>query len=296
MLQALILSVVLPIVLATLLVTIGHRLWRADVPVAGGRWSVVLAPSLGALAAIYAVKSLPGLPPADASQWAIWASVVAAIGTLVLDGTRAPAAAHLALRAAVALGAPFHILYPLVHDTWSTGVTAAWVGVSAAAIFATWTVIDAQAERVLGPKVPLVLLLWGTAGAVALAASGTMLLGQETGGATATLGVIMVLGLLRPTLDPARLLAGPVSTLVLGLLLAGIHYAEVGWGTAALVTVVPFTVLAAHRAPFAQPGLRGLVMQGALTFAVALAGISVAAVQGAPAPTEDAEDDNSYGY
>ncbi|MEL6186325.1 MAG: hypothetical protein AAFU79_17000 [Myxococcota bacterium] len=296
MVQALILSVVLPIVVATALVSIGHQLWRPGSPVAGGRWSVALAPSLGALAAIWAVKSLPGLPPSDYSQWAVWMSLLAAVGVLVLDRTGAPPAAHLGFRGLISLLVPFLVLSPLVNGSWGLGTTLAWVLGAGGAIFLAWTVIDAQREAVKGPKIPLALTIWGTAGAIALAASGTMLLGQETGGATATLGVITVLGLLRPELDPARLLAGPISVVVLGLVLAGVHYAEVSTLTAALVAFVPLTLLAARRNPFAQSGLQGLVMQGALTFAVAAAAISVAAVQGAPEAADDAEDSNSYGY
>lgn len=286
MISALILSVVAPLIVATALVTLGHQLWRRDGSAKGGRWSRTIVPVLGAFLALWAVKSLPSLPPADASQWTLWGALVATAYALLEGAVPLPSPARWAARGILSALVSFHVVWPLADHTWSAATTATWVLASAAAIVGMWTAVERQATDRTGPTVPLALMFVGIATAGTLAASGTALLAQEVGGATATLGVLMVLGLLRPHASWASTLAGPVSVLWGGFLLAGMHYAEVPWMAAALVVLGGVTLL--------WPA-KSLVPQVALAAAVSFAGLGVAAMAGAPQEAvEDGSDD--YGY
>jgi hypothetical protein len=139
-------------------------------------------------------------------------------------------------------------------------------------------------------------MLWGMATSVALAASSTLVLALQAAGATAALGVITALGLVRPNLDAAPYLAGPVSVLFVGLGLAGLHYADLGVVAALVVAAVPFTFVARRRLPFSKYGLQGLLFQGVLSFGVATLGMTIAALQGAPAAAAEDANGNDYGY
>lgn len=292
MLTALLLSVVAPLVAATVLVTIGHELWRRDRSADGGRWSRTIVPVVGAFFAIWALKSIPALPPGDASQWALWFSVVAA-GYALLEGAfPIPLPARIGVRVGLSFLTVFHVLYPVIHE--ELGKAALWTILGGSVIAATWTAIERRAADLAGPTLPLSLMLVGVGAAGTLAASGTALLGQEVGGATATLGVLMVLGYLRSEASWSSTLAGPVSILFGGLLLAGIHYAEVPIAAALLIAAGAATLAA----PPLQSlrGLRAAVVHAVLAAVVAFGGLGIAAVAGAPVEVTGEESDDDYGY
>lgn len=245
MLKTLILSVAVPTALAVVLIGLAHRVWNRHASLASARWSLALAPGLGALLAYTVVKSFPELPPSTASLWPVWMAVFAGV---VASATgwmeRVPVALSLMIRAALSLAVPYLVLKPILSSTLEGSTGMLWVGGTGLAIFAVWTSIEVRAAKMSGPAVPVALTLLGTGVATVLGTSGTALLAQATGGATAAFGVMAALSLLRRDLHVSRSVAGPAALLFGGLLLAGIHYSEVQLLPAALLGVAALALWA----------------------------------------------------
>ena len=296
----LLLSVVAPAVVATLLVAIGHQLWRRPgPPVERGRWSLSLAPVAGSLAAFVAVKGrLPELPPTSASEWPLWMGALAAVYGLLVGSTSVPTPARWAARVAGSGATAYLVLAPLLGRPESAG--AAWIVGGAVALVGIWSALESCAEVHAGVALPLALTVWATAVATTLGLTGSALLAQAAGGLVTALGVVMVASLLRPELRWARSGLGPVVLTLGGLVLAGVHWSDLPAASAALLGAGA-ALLALFRLPRLQ--LSGLGRTLAMTLlTAALGGAAVAVgVSGAAeeAPVEDGYDDgydDGYGY
>lgn len=189
------------------------------------------------MAADTVVKSFPEIPPSSASLLPIWISVFLGLaGAATSWMSSVPLVPALTVRAAISFTVPYLVLKPILSSTLAESGTL-WIAGSDLAIFAVWTWIEVRAAKMSGPAVPVALTLLGTGVATVLGTSGTALLAQATGGATAAFGVMAALSLLRRDLHVATSVAGPADVLFGGLLVAGIHYSEVQLVPAALLGV-----------------------------------------------------------
>lgn len=295
MVATLLLSVVGPIVLATVLVSIGHRLWQADFPLEKGRWSLALPPVLGAFIAAGVLGRSPGFLPTDSSDWALWLGVVATIVAVVEGALELPSAARFGYRLVLSFLTPWLVLTPFINNTWSAGTSALWVAGSGALLLAGWQLFERRAEAVSGAAMPAALTVTGSVVALLLASSGTALLGQVVGGGTATLGVIAVLGLLKPGLLVNRSLVGPVLVTFGGLLIAGVHLAEVSWLAGLVVGLIPVAIGLSGAANLPRKSWGALIAHGAV--AAVLAGAAVGTnVATAHEETASDEEYDPYDY
>lgn len=295
---ALILSVLAPLLVATALVAFGHRLWRKNGPVGSGRWSLALAPALAAFAAYWAVRGTPELPPSDASEWALWMGAVAAL-VGVVDGRRPlPSAPRLGLHALLAIATAYMILRPLVRFSWGSGEALAWVGGGAIVLWGLWEAIERMAVDRPGSTVPAACLAWGFGVATVLGISGSALLAQAAGGVVVAFGVMVIAGLLRPELRLDRSAVGPAVLIFGGLVLSGLHYAEVGGPSALFLVLAPLTLALGRVLPVPERGWKAALGQGVLALVVSGAAIGLAAAPDVVPETEDDSTgyDDDYGY
>ena len=305
----LILSVLAPAGIALVMLLLGHRVWRGS-DFTGGRWSVAIAPPLGAIAAYTVVREFPGLPPSDAAVWPLWIALAVALIVTVEDGLNRswPVRTVIALLAS-ALTA-WLVSRPLM-DTWSTGQAAAWIGASAAALTLTWTALDVRAERVSGPGVPVAMAGLSGGAAALLGTSGTALLAQTAAGAGAAWGTVVLLGLWRTDLV-TRTAVGATVVMLGGLVLSGIHYAEVQLASAGLL-VLAGVVLGLLPLPGFTSGRIGSPLPGGIVSAIVMGFVTLLGVGAAvgstfimgpetadtaseQAPDSGDGEDDDYGY
>jgi hypothetical protein len=292
---ALLLSVLAPAALAAVAVTLGLRLWSRSAPLDAGLWSLTVAPVLGAFAAQVAVRGFPGLPPTDASDWALWTGAAATLyGLPGLAGRLQPRAAWT-LRVALSGLTAFLVLRPLIGRLDGWGVP--WVIAGAAALVLGWWALEQADAALEGPAAPAALLVVGASVAAALGLSGSARLAQAAGGATAAFGVLLLAGIARPRLRAAGAVAAPTAVLLGGLVLGGIHYGELGVAPGALLLGAALTVLFGRLGEQPARGLKGAAVQASLAAALGAAAVGLVLAPDAPAAEASGDGyDDAYEY
>ncbi len=300
--SALLLSVAAPTVLAVVLLALGLRPWRADVQ-SRGRWALAIVVPLGALAAYIAVRGAPAFPPTDAGVWPLWCAFAAA--AYALAAAALPLTARIGARVVLAAVTVWLVSKPRIDHTWDAGTTALWIVGATVAIALVWTALEHRAEKLSGSALPVALTVWGTGAATVLGLSGSALLAQTAGGATAAIGVAAAIGVWRQSLSVARSLVGPAVVLVGGLVLAGMHYAEVDAVSAALVVAGALVIGFVSVPAFASAGLKATAGLAGVMIVTSGAAIASSAwptsVEDTPTGRDSATDtandsDDDYGY
>ncbi len=267
----LILSVVVPAVLAGVVLAVGHWVWRAGTG-GPGRWSMAFAPPVGAFAAYTVVRGFPSLPPSDASVWPLWATAFTALAVLVGARGATPVALRFGGAVVAAVAVMALVVRPLL-GTWSSVSALVGITVPAAALLVAWLALESRSESVPGPAVPLALAGLSGATAAVLGASGTALLSQATAGLAVANGLILLLAAWRPTLRVSGSAVGPTLILLGGFLVAGVHYADVQlWSPLVLAA----GAIVVGLAPLPKSGRSPWRAAVSLGFVVILAGAAAA--------------------
>lgn len=182
----------------------------------------------------------PRFPAVAFHEWLAWCAVPAVVlGAL----EPAPGARRWwwGVRAIAAIGLVVLLLWTPLRQTWSAAAGAAWVLAATAAVLAMWGPLARLAPG-LGALVAAVTA--GTGG-LALALTGSGLLGTLGVALGSAAGVAWALGTWQPRFAAGRGLAAPVACLLGGALASGAYYSELPWGLALLLTAVPLAALAA---------------------------------------------------
>ncbi len=168
--------------------------------------------------------------------------------------------------------------------TWSGAEAAGWIAGLAALWAAAWGGAVWAASAVPARAVPGPVAVAAAFGAAALAATGSVKLGQLEGALAAGLGVYAMFGLRWPDLQDraAAAAAVPLSTL---LLTAGVLYSETPPAAGAVLALAPLGIAAGRRDRSGFPWRSALACA-----AVGAAGLALALAL-SPAPP----DPSSYG-
>ena len=291
----LVLSVVVPTLIAIVVLSVGYQVWRSQA--VEGDWSMAVAPPICALAAYAVVREFPSVPPADAGVWPVWLALITALATTFVRRGASPVI-RLAITLVAALTTAWLVSAPLLAHAWSGGQAVLWIAGATVAVTVAALALDHRAATVPGAGVPVALA--GLAGATAamLGSSGTALLAQTAAGAAAALGVAAVVAVVRRPHLSARAAVGPTVVLLGGFMLAGLHYAETNMTGVVLMLAA---ALAIGLAPL--PGLAAGGIRAAITLGTATAVVTGAAVGGSmifatnsAADKADTTEDDDYGY
>ncbi len=209
-LMPLLYGVVLPLVGSTLILLAGRLLPARSQPSIS-----VLAAVLAFTAAQIALTGRPELPPSEASQWLVWLLPALLILGLAVEGL--PRLVQALSAALAVVGTLYLLLRPMVQWTWeSNWVAAGWLlgySLLAGLIHVGLAgLAGSQSERRL-PRFSAIGLL--TAAAIALAATGSLMLGQLAGAMAAALGPLALA-------KPRSVAFPPLLVYLLALLLAAL--------------------------------------------------------------------------
>ena len=227
-LSLLLLGVFLPGAIAALII-------RSESASGAGARSV----SIGTLAGLIAIDSLPSLPPIEAPDYLPFLALAALVwGQLE---ARLLAAAPLRLTAA------FVLLWSMTaaqrQHTWEGSEPVQWIGGLGLGIAALWTLSVAGIQRSPPRAAGLALTLLTILSAIALGASGSARYGQLAGALAAAMTGMILSGRAGPSRE--NLLAVvPTLALILGALLAaGVLFSELPLLVAGLLVLAPTGLL-----------------------------------------------------
>lgn len=243
-------------------------------------WGRLLPATCGAMAAFsgfalaWWLFDWAPLEPIEFWQWQLVVTTVATAAALLMSWKYAPAAARIAVCAAVAVGGAWRIV-PDGEAGWSdmAPFRAALVGSFALSVFFVWIVIDRASRR------PQRLSLWWLAacalvGAVVLFQSGNTKFAQLSGALGAAVIGAAAVCTWRPSADLVRGAAGPVVTTLGGLAMSGYvnTYNEIPRACFLLLMVAPLGIVAGDwLAPRAPGWIRSAVSGAAVAAILALA-------------------------
>jgi len=219
------------------------------------------------------VANWPAFPPADVTHWLLF-SALASIGFGALYGScrdgwsRVGQIGSLGVLLLATLGL---ILVPKFKYGWSTSQGVLWLtGLVLASVPMAWTVDRTLQDRGGRWSTLWVLMLW-IGISLALALSGSMLLGQLAAVSGAVVFGLVVNAAISGTI--LRAIVPGLTTLFTGLLVCGYFYAELPWTSGMLLALAPLLalLLPGKRTSFRWELLRTLVVTVPVIAAVILA-------------------------
>ncbi|MCG8418934.1 MAG: hypothetical protein MJE77_13435 [Proteobacteria bacterium] len=227
-------GVLIPALVAGVIVVVAGRAWRTE-----GSAPAIVGPGLAAgfVAGYWGLLGAPAAIPIDVTGWLPHLAVLAAVACAVENGISSRAV-HWAGRLVVSLVTAWLLLRPLAGSSWTTGqamVTTAGFGL---VLLATWYFIARAAtgeHRLVG--VGLAILLAAST-AAAVAASGSLLVGQLTGAMAAGLGALFVAMLVFAAIPTADKAAGVVAIVTGGAAILGFAYSQLPVVSLLLLAIV----------------------------------------------------------
>jgi hypothetical protein len=161
----------------------------------------------------------------------------------------------------------------LIEHSFTPAISVLWVGGTAAGMLLLWTWLDSLPEKLPGASLPLSLAMVATGAAVALALSGSLLLGQLAGALAVGVAAAVPVAWRRPAPILSRGAIGVFVVVLAGLWTAGVHYADLPLHAGLLIAGAPALLALGQLPPVRR--LKGwqsaLVRAGAVLLPVALA-------------------------
>ncbi len=233
------------------------------------------AVGLGYVAGHAAVVGLPTGPPAQAVEWLLPIALVAMASGIADAAFRLPKAVRWLLRltaTAAMLGAT---LRPLMLSTWESRETVAWlIGLGVAAV-ASWTNLDALADRLPGASQPCCLAVLSGIGAGTVFASGSFVLGGLGMVLMGALAPVALLTLRAPPNAEQRGLAAATSPVLVAIGVEGLVFAELPRISAGLLLLATGAAWIGTTGALRRVGPRKIALICALATAVC-AGMALA--------------------
>jgi hypothetical protein len=210
-------------------------------------WAKQLVFAIGAgggYAAAHArTTGLPSFPPGDATQWLLFAGLVAiALGFAFGTGvSRLSVASTLATFGLFSIGVFLLLLTPKFRYGWSIREGTSWLtGLVVAAAIAGWSLhatLHAGARR--SSLLWLLLLVAGLSAALGL--SGSLMLAQLAAGLASVVFGLMVASFAGVTTE--RTVVPALAVIYVGLIASGYFYSELPWTSASLLALPPALIL-----------------------------------------------------
>jgi len=196
-------------------------------------------------AVVLSWPALPLGPGADAWTWVAWFAPAALLLGWFESAVRLPLLVRLAIRLAASAGASWLVLAP--HALMEDGERHLLLAVAAVGMTLLWTVLDLAREGEPPERAALSpIVAVGATAAVFAFVSGSLSMGQVTGGLAAALTAPLALALL-PGLRGVTAPTAPVVALVFGGLLLG-AYAYLNYGDVVYFPALSALLLAAAAA------------------------------------------------
>jgi hypothetical protein len=161
------------------------------------RFALPLAVILGYLSGHLALRGLPNFPPSRVFDYFPYFALIAALWLGLETLWSKNPIARWSLRLLVLLALFFYMLRRIIQNSWQVWESVVWLAGILLVLLLVWWVLEhlSQGERPLLPPVPwliaLVILIIGSS--IALATTGSVVLGQLGGVLAASVGVLMVL-------------------------------------------------------------------------------------------------------
>lgn len=179
----------------------------------------------------------PSFPPGDATHWLLF-SALAAIVLGFCYGI-GPCWGRSASFVALVAGTLALLFAPKFKHGWTAGEGALWmVALAIAAMGTRWPIDAASRDRTRGLS-PLWLLVATGGTSIALAMSGSILLGQLAAVLAAVVFGLASAAVIGTPTEPA--IVPGLATLYIGLVACGYFYAELPWSSAVLLAIAPST-------------------------------------------------------
>jgi len=273
----LLLGVVAPAVMAAAILRLARR------PAAGAGGSVAaggLAVALGYAVGHLGPRGIGPVPPVEASQWLPYLALGAAALCALEPLLAGRAALHRLGGLALLVAGLVLLLRAKTTYGWTAAESAVWLGALALMLLGLWL----ELEWVVPALPPLsgwiVLVVVCVGGAIALAASGSLLLGLLGGALAAACGGAAFTAALATGHGFERRSAIAPTVILAGLLAIGYFYSELPAASAALLAIAPLATKAVPRSLVNRRGAwTGALLHGAaaaLPVALAL-GLALAA-------------------
>jgi len=269
-------SVVFPALLAVAAVVSVYGGFRRRGDRAAQPWGPALAVAGGFLFAYVGIAGRPPLPPVAAQGWLVYAGaaavLVAVIATMLPPRGRlidtVLSAALLVVTAWLLSRPRAEAIDPVTMEKIDPRVFWAWTIGSAVAMVAWYFAMEWLARRRPGGGLPLLLSAAAGSAALVLVDSGSMSLGQITGGIALPLLVLAAAGWWFRDLSLARGGALAVAVTLLGMLLAGYYYAELTPRNLAILAGAPLAAWLAEIPPLRRRPRAGFAVAAVVTLAV----------------------------
>jgi len=230
-------------------------------PLAGGRSQVsALAVGMGFALGSNRLFGNPGWPPAEAHLWLRPIALAATCWGTLDAARRPPGWARWGARVVISAASLGVILRPMALYSWATGESIAWLVGLEVALLGSWGNLDALADRLPGPALPLTLAVVAGSGSVALLLSGSVDLAGLGMALTAPLVVLSLAGLIAPRSASRGGYASVFAPIALGLGLNGLFYADLPRGSALLLLIAPAAGWLGRVGPARKLGPRGLAL------------------------------------
>jgi hypothetical protein len=130
------------------------------------------------------------------------------------------------------------------------------MAIIAAGLVAWWLLMDRLASRVRGASVPVVLMITAAVAALAITDAHSLFLGQLAGASAAALGAIGAAGLWFRKLSIARGGVLAVAVVLMGVVLAGHHFADLSMTDLILIVAAPLAAWVGELPVIKRPSAR----------------------------------------
>lgn len=242
------------------------------------RWAGAVALSAGyASGHAVAIGRCPAFPPSDSVHWlfyfALGATIIALLEILLGRTARWLPLTSFAIFSALCFGV---LLQPKFRYAWSLAEGSLWLaGIVAMALFLAWCLETVARRSSAGLTLPLILAIVTAGTSAGLMLSGSILLAQFGMILEASLVVALGMAYWIPSLSSGRSVIPVVITLLIGLLLCGVFYAELPLISASIFAAAPVAALiplgkrtSSKRTFWLQAGFVALVVATAVGIAL----------------------------
>ena len=195
----LIIGVLMPAVISLILLLM---FWRGQSPDRHWRplWVPALALYLAFLTSWYFLKGLPSWPVTDSAGWLPWLAGAGALLGSFIAIRKLPPATVMPLRVFMSVTTVWLATQSLQSNAWK-GQSWLWIAGLSLLMFIIWISWEDLARRHEGPMLPLLLTINFTALAFAALLGESASISQSAGIICAALGAMVIVGLIRPSLN-----------------------------------------------------------------------------------------------
>lgn len=163
-------------------------------------WVPALALALGFTAGWYFLKGVPRWPVPDSAGWLPWLALGGGLIGIVIATQKFPPFSTFPLRLLVSIASIWLATQSLQRNTWNEQAWL-WIGGLSLLLLLLWSIWEDLASKHEGAIVPLLLTVNFTALAISTLLVGSAIISQNTGIVCAALGAMVIVAMMRPSLN-----------------------------------------------------------------------------------------------